>query len=383
MRMLLLAWRQLTYQPGRLLVAVLGVLFANVLMFMQFGFQDALFVSASLIQRRLQCDMAVISPVTTSVYMSNGFSRRLLYRLRAHPEVEAVFPVCVGGGPWKNPWTGRPRTIFILGVDLQEATLALPGLADSLDELRHVDTALFDAASRPEFGPVAKKLAAGEIVEAEVNRRRLRIRGTVELGASFAADGNLIVSQANFLRLFPERKAGVIDVGLIRLKPGADRPAVERDLRVMVGNDLRLFTAEDYIRYERDYWADATAIGTIFTTGVFMGFLVGFVIVYQILHSDVTAHLPQYATLKAMGYSDASLTSAVMFEALIISMLGYGPGVLLSLGLYQVTATAANLAMVLTWERALQVFVITVVMCGLSGLLALRQLQRADPADVF
>jgi putative ABC transport system permease protein len=307
----------------------------------------------------------------------------LLYRLRAHPDVEAVFPVCVGGGPWKNPWTGRPRTIFILGVDLQEATLDLPGMAKSLDELRHVDTALFDAASRPEFGPVAEKLAAGEVVEAEVNRRRLRIRGTVKLGASFAADGNLILSQANFLRLFPERKAGVIDVGLIRLKPGADRVAVERDIRAMVGRDLRVFNADDYIRYERDYWADATAIGTIFTQGVFMGFLVGFVIVYQILHSDVTAHLPQYATLKAMGYSDSSLTSAVMFEALIISVLGYGPGVLLSLALYQLTASAANLAMAMSVERAMQVFVITLLMCGMSGLLALRQLRRADPADVF
>jgi putative ABC transport system permease protein len=315
--------------------------------------------------------------------MSNGFSRRLLYRLRAHPDVEAVFPVYVGGGPWKNPWTGKPRTIFILGIDLQQSSLNIPGLAESINELRHVDTCLFDAASRPEFGPVAERFAAGEIVEAEVNRRRLRIRGTVTLGASFAADGNLVLSQANFLRLFPERKAGVIDVGLVRLKPGANVASTERDLRVMVGKDLRVFNSQDYINFERDYWADATAIGFIFTQGVFMGFLVGFVIVYQILHSDVTAHLPQYATLKAMGYSDASLTSAVLYEALIISCLGYLPGILLSAFLFHLTAQATNLAMVMTLERSAQVFAITLLMCGLSGLLAIRQLRRADPADVF
>lgn len=382
-RQLVLAWRQLTFQKGRFVVALCGVCFANVLMFMQFGFQDALFESATIVQTRLRCDVVVLNPNTTSLYMTQGFSRRLLYRLLSHPDIEAVYPLYVGGGPWKNPWTAKPRIIFILGIDLQEPTLDLPGLRDNLDHLRAMDTCLFDDLSRPEFGPVVEHLAAGDAVEVEVNRRRLRVTGTFRLGASFAADGNLLVSHPNFLRLFPERKAGAIDVGLLRIREGADADRVAEDVREMTGGELRVMTTPEFQRFEKTYWEDFTAIGFIFTQGVLMGFLVGFVIVTQILYMDVSSHLPQYATLKAMGFTDGYLVGIVFYEALLLSAIGYLPGILFSAGLYQVTARATNLPMMLYPLRSLEVFGLTLVMCTLAGLLAMRKLRRADPAEVF
>jgi putative ABC transport system permease protein len=382
-RQILLAWRLLTHQRARLIVAICGVMFANILMFMQFGFQDALFDSATMLQQKLRCDLAVLNPQSTSVYFTQGFSRRLLYRLQAHPDVDAVFPVCIAGGQWKNPWTGKPRNIFILGVDVYDATLDLPGLREDLANLRLPDSCFFDELSRPEFGPVIEHFKAGEIVEAEVNRRRLRVTGQVRLGVSFAADGNLVMSQANFQRLFPDRKGGWIDLGLIRLKEGRDATSVMSELRSLTGDELRLMTLREFKAFEKSYWEDATAIGYIFSQGVFMGFLVGFVIVTQILYMDVTTHLGQYATLKAMGFTDLWLVGVVLWQGLILSLIGYLPGALAAMGLYELTGRATNLPMALKMERAVLVFVLTLVMCSLAGIIAMRKLQRADPADVF
>lgn len=382
-RQLFLAWKQLTHQRVRLMVALSGVAFANVLMFMQFGFQDALFDSATMVQQRLRGEVVVLNPQSTSIYMSQGFSRRLLYRLLAHPNIESVHPLYVGAVPWRNPWNGKPRTIFVLGVDVNDLALLVPGLEENLTALSIPDSCLFDELSRPEFGPVIEHLDAGDRVEAEVNRRRLLVNGRVRLGASFAADGNLVLSQSNFLRLLPERKAGVIDVGVVRLRPGCEAEATATELRALIGDDLRVLTATEFTLMEKTYWEDATAIGYIFTQGVLMGFLVGFVIVYQVLYMDVASHLPQYATLKAIGFTDMYLLGVVFLAALLLSLLGFVPGITLSAGLYHLTADATNLPMRMRLDRAVEVLGLTVLMCAFSGVMATRKLREADPAEVF
>jgi putative ABC transport system permease protein len=114
-----------------------------------------------------------------------------------------------------------------------------------------------------------------------------------------------------------------------------------------------------------------------------VGFLVGFAIVYQVLFSDVNNHLPQYATLKAIGYSDNYLRRLVLEEAVILSLLGYFPGAALAGALYMLTAQATSLPMHMAGERGLLIFVLTVAMCSFSGLVAMRKLKQSDPADVF
>ncbi len=114
-----------------------------------------------------------------------------------------------------------------------------------------------------------------------------------------------------------------------------------------------------------------------------VGLFVGFAIVYQVLFTDVNNHLPQYATLKAIGYTDRYLRKIVMQEALILSLLGYIPGAVLATGLYVLIVNTVGLPMYMTFGRAVLIFALTVMMCGFSGLLAMRKLKQADPADVF
>jgi putative ABC transport system permease protein len=114
-----------------------------------------------------------------------------------------------------------------------------------------------------------------------------------------------------------------------------------------------------------------------------MGFMVGVIIVYQVLSTDVNDHMAEYATFKAMGYGNGYLLTVVFEEAVILAVLGFIPGMAVSLGLYHLTRNATNLPMYMTLARATFVLVLTIVMCMISGAIATRKLQAADPADIF
>jgi putative ABC transport system permease protein len=183
--------------------------------------------------------------------------------------------------------------------------------------------------------------------------------------------------------LFPERQPHQIDVGLIQLKPGINPDVAQAELTAILPNDVKILTTQGFVAIERYYWESQGTIGFIFGLGVVVGFIVGIVIVYQILYTDVTNHLPEYATLKAMGYSDRYLLGVLLQEALLLAILGYIPGFLISIGLYQLTYAATLLPIGMTLSRAITVFILTVVMCSASGAIAMRKLQAADPADIF
>lgn len=382
-RRIQLAIRQLLHEKTRLLAAIAGIAFANVMMFMQLGFNDALLDSASLVQQKLRGELVIINTRSEALFAMRQFSRRVMYQTMNHSAVAWTAPMYVGLAPWKNPWNGRTRTIFVIGLEPSQALLDLPGVPENIDRLRQSDTALFDRLSRIEFGDVPGAFAQGRDVQAEVNRRRVEVKGLFSLGATFAADGTLVTSDLNFLRLFNGRRAEAIDVGVIGLQPGADVAQVKAALAREMPKDMRVLTHDEFVEFERNYWETSTAIGVIFGQGVLMGFIIGLVITYQILYADVANHLPEYATLKAMGYSDGYLVGVVFQQSLWLSVLGYAPGIALTWWLYGLTARATFLPMEIATDRAALVFGLTVAMCFLSGLLAMRKLRQADPADIF
>ncbi|WP_338038570.1 ABC transporter permease DevC [Neosynechococcus sphagnicola] len=378
-----LAWLQLTREKMRLLIALAGIGFAVILMFMQLGFRDALFISAVRLHEQLQGDIFFISPQSTALIAMRSFPQRRLYQALGFAGVQSVSPVYLDFGIWRNPENRRPRQLLVIGIDPDDRVFDLPGVQAHLDQIKLSDVVLFDAASRAEFGPIPDLLQRRGSVVTEVSGRRVTVGGTFTLGASFGADGNLITSDLNFLRIFDRRRKGLIDVGLVRLQPGADVTQVLSRLRSSLPQDVRILSRQEFINFERSYWETSTAIGFIFSLGTAMGFIVGTVIVYQILYTDVSDHLPEYATLKAMGYTSFYLLSVVFQEALILSILGYIPGFALCLGLYDLTRNATSLPVSMTVYRSITVMCLTVLMCLISGAIAVRKVQAADPADIF
>ncbi|MGQ9872114.1 ABC transporter permease DevC [Leptodesmis sp.] len=380
-----LAWLQLQREKVRLLIALAGIGFAVILMFIQLGFQDALFDSAVNLHKNMQGDIFMISPQSTALIAMRSFSQRRLYQAAGYPNVESINPVYLGLALWKNPVNQRTRSILVIGFDPTEV-LFTKDLVPDLSPIKIPDVVLFDRKSREEFGPIAQLYSEGKPVQTEIGGRRVTVGGLFDLGASFGADGNIITSDLNFLRLFNQRKKGLIDVGVVKLKPGTDVQAILTEMRKNlqdVTQDVKILSKQEFIEFEQNYWRSSTAIGFIFTLGTAIGFLVGTIIVYQILYTDITDHLPEYATLKAMGYRNLYLLSVVFQEAVILSVLGYIPGLLLAMGLYTLTRNATSLPIAMTIDRAILVFVLAVVMCVISGAIAVRKVQEADPADIF
>jgi putative ABC transport system permease protein len=382
-----IAWLQLTRDKLRLLVAVAGVAFAVVLVCMQLGFQDALFRSSVRYHTSLRYDLAMLSPKTDFIVQPQGFSRRRLQQVRGEPGVAGVTALYLGLGPWKNPEApAETRSIFVLGVDPADAGFALPGVdAAARERLKRPDVVLFDAASRPEFGPIPRLLReAGQGgLETEVANRGVRVAGLFELGTSFGIDASLVTSDLNFRRIFPQRRAGQIDVGLIHLDRYADPERVRDALAARLPPDVEVVTRAGFVQREVDYWAGATPIGYVFSFGVVMGLVVGGIIVYQILFADVSEHLREYATLKAIGYTDAFLFGVVLQQALLLALLGFGPGLGASWLLYRAAGDATRLPLELSLPLALGVLGLTALMCAVAGSIALRKVRQADPAEIF
>ncbi|MFH7026649.1 MAG: ABC transporter permease DevC [Heteroscytonema crispum UTEX LB 1556] len=378
-----LAWRQLKKEKTRLLVAVAGIAFADMLMFIQMGFEDALYDSAVKPHRSLQADLVLINPQFQTLVSVKSFSRERLYQTLSNENVASVSPLYINTGQWRNPETRLDRAILVWGVDPAKPAFKLPEVTQQLDSLKQINNVLFDQASRPDYGVNADVFKKIGTFETEMNSKGIRVTGLFTNGSSFAADGNIITSDSTFLQLFPDRKPEDIEVGLINLKAGANAEKVRSQLVASLPKDVLVLTPEKFGEIEKTYWANSTAIGFIFGLGVGVGFIVGIVIVYQILYSDVSDHLPEYATLKAMGYTDGYLLKVLFQEALLLAVLGYIPSFFLAIGLYQLTFVATMLPIGMTLERATRVFILTVIMCTFSGAVAMRKLQAADPADIF
>ncbi len=378
-----LAWRQLRAERARLWTAIAGVMFACLLVFMQLGFRAALFDSATTLPRAMHGELFLLNPLTSALFRPEQFPRIRAFQTLADADVAQAVPIYLSFGTWRNPVTGVRRTIQLIGFDTATGAVAFPGLETVIEALKRPDTIAFDRMSRPEFGPVPQILAERGPFEVQIADRLLDLVGLIDIGPSFGADGNVVMTETNFRRIVTQRKASNTDLVALRLRPGADIPTVAARLRHLLPADVAVLTYEELVAWERHYWETATPIGFIFMFGSLMGLVVGMVIVYQILFSDIASHIPEYATLKAMGYGHAYLRRVVMAAAMMLAGLGFIPGILTSIGLYRVVAQATFLPLEMDLNRGLMVFGMIFAMCAAAGLLAVRKLSDADPADMF
>lgn len=378
-----LGWLQLKHDKLKMLTALAGIAFADILMFMQLGFKDALFTTNTQYPRLVNGDVVLLSTQATNFNELYTFPRRRLYQSMDVPGVESAEPVYIGSLNWRNPQTKEKTSMMVMGFDPERPAFNLPEVNRQLDQVKIPDTVLFDRASRGKYDEMIAQVEQGNVVTTESDRTTVTIGGLFEVGASFADDGALMTSDYNFLRLFPRKEQGTVSLGIVNLEPGQDPVKVRQALNTHLPKDVQAYTHEEYVDKEVTYIQNRSPIGFVFTLGTTMGFIVGIVIVYQVLSTDVNDHMAEYATFKAMGYKNSYLLFVVFEEALILSAAGFIPSVALALGLYRLTAAATALPIVLPVSRAITVLILTIIMCGISGAIATRKLQSADPADIF
>jgi putative ABC transport system permease protein len=379
-----LGWLQLRHQPLRLLSAIVGIAFAVILISVQLEFRSAIFVSAVRYHNSMDYDLVMLSPKTDYLVAARQFPRNRLHQVQSFAGVEAVAPVYLARGSWRNPVNrASTRTVFVVGFNPTDKGFDRTLSKEQIDLVKVPDNLIFDRMGRPEFGPVEEMLKRDGVVSTAINDREINIVGLYTIGTSFGLDGGVYTSDLNMLRMFPDRNRSAIDLGLIHLEPGADPKAVQAAISAELPGDVMVMTPDEFRGKEIRYWNKTTPIGYLFAFGAVIGVVIGFIIVYQILFADVQDHLQEYATLKAMGFKPGYLRGVVLQEAVVLAVLGFIPGCAISALVFSVAVDATRLPLDMSPDDALRVFLLTLGMCITSGLFALRRLRGADPAEVF
>ncbi len=371
-----LAWYYLLHNKVRTTMAVAGLAFPIILVFMQLGLYEACLAGATRLYDALDFDLVLLAVDYVAIGETGGFPRQRLTQTRATPGVRAVTPLYMAFQVWRNPATQLARELLVIGSDPQERVFRLPEVTMHLHALHTSNTVLIDRLSLPDFGSQHTGLVT------EVNGHRVIIVGQYTLGLGFVADGGIIVSDTTFAQISHSRVDDV-HVGLVQLASGADTSAVRQALRRSLPHDVRVLSRTELAAAERQYWIQSTSLGIILGWGVIVGFLVEMVILYQILSTDVTNRFPEYATLKAMGYRYSSLAWIVLQHAVLLGAGGYLGGLGAALGLYKVIAEEIHLPISMDLRRGVGVCTVTLILCIGASLLALHKVRLADPAELF
>jgi putative ABC transport system permease protein len=372
-----LAWRILTYDKRRTALALIGIFMAILLVFVELGFFYAVPRGGLLLYDNMRFDLLLTSNQYEYQAQPGAFPLSQLERARSSPDVAEATPIYFGFAKWKSGERDLWPDVFMIGFDPASHIFIPDSINQQAAVLDRVDTVLVDGSTRPIFGP----LGAGRVVE--IDDRKVTIGGRYVLGTGFMGLGVALTSPANFARLFPQRGAAIVNLGAIRLKAGVDPSRAAGELQKLAGAGTRIFTRQELDAQETAYWTTRTSVGIIFGSGLLISLVVGIMIVYQIVSTQVGRQLPQFATLKAIGYRDRSLAATVSAMSLLIVIAGFIPALAAALGLYSLIRQETLLPVMMSEMRLLAVFVAALGMAVISALLSVWVLRRADPADVF
>ena len=372
-----LAWRILTHDKRRTVLALIGIFMAILLVFVELGFFYAVPRGGLLLYENMRFDLLLASDQYEYQPQPGAFPLNQLEKVRSSPEVAEATPIYFGVAKWKGGEGDLWPDIFIIGYDPASHIFIPDSINRQTAVLDRVDTVLIDSSTRPIFGP----LNTGRVVQ--IDDRKMTIGGQYALGTGFMGLGVALASTANFSRLFPQRGTTIVNLGAIRLKAGVDPDRAAGNLQKLAGSGTRIFTRQQLDAHETAYWTTRTSVGIIFGSGLLISFVVGIMIVYQIVSTQVGRQLPQFATLKAIGYRDRALTATVSAMSLLIVIAGFIPALAAAMGLYSVIRQKTLLPVMMSEMRLLAVFAAALGMALISALLSVWVLRRADPADVF
>jgi putative ABC transport system permease protein len=378
-----IGWLQLSHSRTRLIAAVAGVAFANLLVFMQLGIMGALNSSTVAPYALLNADIILSSQEGNTLTDSGNIARAYMFQALGVPGVAAGTPLFIGNLPLSLA-DGSSISLLSFGLDVTQTGFVAASIAPAMGRLAIENTVLLDKDTRGMPADALASLATGGRFTFEANGKTLNAVGSMAVGGGFLADGMMVTSDQSFLRFFASRNSGAPDQILLRVADGiAPDVVVERLRAVLPLENVKVQTVANARAADLAFMATERPTGIIFGFGVFMGILVGLVIVYQVLSTDVADHLREYATIKAMGYDQPFFLGIVFEEALILAVLGFVPGLVVSIGLYTALNAVTGLPVAMVASRAVLVFVGTLVACSASGAIATRRLAAADPADLF
>jgi putative ABC transport system permease protein len=378
-----LAWRNLVSNKRRLIRSSAGIGFAVLLMLVQLGFERGFFDASLGVMRQLDGDLFVLRASKYRFGDEDPFPRRDLDAAAGVAGVASVVPLYASWQDlfWKEPGGDKSYLVQVFAFDPDRQVFLLPEVNEQRDRLKQEDAVLVDRRARPFLG------MAGDARETEINGHAVHIVGRFSLGPDFMSNGTVMMSERTLAGLLTGNRnnpaALPVEFGIVKLQPGADVTAVQRALAGALPSEVRVFSKPQLVAFETNFQADLSSAGPIFWMGTVVGFVVGMLISYQVIYTDLADQLPQYATLKGMGYGTGYLVRIVFEQAALSAIIAFVPAWLLCLLVYYVVGQLALLPLHMTLSLTLFSLALTLGMCLLAASLAIRRVVSADPAEVF
>jgi len=377
-----IGWLQLTHNRTRFAAALAGVAFANVLVFVQLGIMNSMGAATLRPYDFFVADVMISASDANALSEGGNVARQWLLQAMADPDVADGTGLFIANVPWDR--AARDISLTTFGIDPAKPGFLSPAITGEVNLLQVQDAAILDRLARGLAKDEAAAIRPQSPLSFETQGRTLTAYATFAGGGGFGGDGYMMVSDQTFLSLFPARSSGAPDHILLALRPGADAVQVIARLKTLISDSsLRIRSYADAAQEDLRYQQTRRPTGIIFGFGVLIGVLVGLVIVYQVLSTDVADHLREYATFKAMGYGPRFFLGIVLEEALVLAIMGFLPGLVVGTAILTLMGAITTLPLVMTPSMAITVFLGTIVFSALSGAIATRRLAAADPADLF
>ena len=370
-----LSWRLLWHDPARLATSLGGLAFAVFLMLIQMGFRNSLIDSATALLESLDGDIFIMSKGKDCSIERDSIPILRVQQALSVSGVRAAYPLWFDMQSWKNLQDGTYRPVRVIGARIDDPIFLPADIRDGIPKLQTPGAALLDSRSRDYYGHVG-------IGPAQVQREGLSVVSMFAMSTDLEVDGNLIVSDETFFRIGGSNP-DQIELIAVKLTPGSDAAATVKSLRAGMPGDVAVRTKDEMRALDTEHWDSGTPVSIIVLIGMVMGFAVGVVICYQILYTEVVDHLAEFATLRAIGFGKAYIVAIVLVEAVLLSVVGLIPSLIAGSAMYALLSAFTGLLLRVTLPRLAFVSALTILMCVLAGILALRKVLQADPAELF
>lgn len=369
-----LGWRLLVYNRLRLLISSASVAMGVIIIFVELGLLLGMLDAQALIAEFVRGDLLIMNIARITLHRWDKIDLVRLGQAASVRGVARVTPVYEDHVGLRNPDDKRVRRIILYAFPPNDIPFRLADPAAVSHALKISHGFLYDRLSRPIFG----KFGVGDDIQ--IDTVPMRVGGYVTIGADIVNDGNIIMSEGDWRARSPDAKP---IMGVIHLARGAPLEQTRRAILAQLPPDVSVLTPAETARRESLYTLRSAPVGLLFVIGMLAGLVIGTINCYQVLYNEISDHLPQFATLKAMGFSDRFLRAVIIEQAIILALSGFVVGAAFSWLADRYIAAQSMLPIHLSAPSAFVVSCFAFVMCVGAGLIAIRRVALADPAALY